>query len=283
LEIEQLIEFYAVFGGAEEHIDLLFDETPIQAIERHILSRYAFFRDKIIPPALLRPENRRFLKALARSDGKPINIARRAAISRSRGEGIYHTLAGVGVLHKQISRETPPRLQSNGRRRKEERGYSVQDKVRFTLPFYRFWFTFIEPHANTLETGDFTPVFKALEEGFDRYVSFTFEELANALIKTRFASETSLLEDGSYWDRLNEFDLLARTADKRMIVGECKWKSHKICKSQLSKLKAKCARSGLQPHYFALFSRSGFSKELAQSQDPTLLCFELKDFERLLA
>jgi len=260
----------------------MFDETPGEAIERHILGRYDFFRQKIIPPALLRPENRRFLKALARSDGKPVNIARRAALSRARGQGIYHTLAGVGVLYKESSRETPPKLQSNGRRRKEERGYSVQDKVRFTLPFHRFWFTFVEPHARAVEAGDFTPVFKALEEGFDRYVSFTFEELANALIKTRFASESPILEKGGYWDRINEFDLLARTADDKVIVGECKWKSHKICKSQLSKLKAKCARSGLRPHYFALFSRSGFSKELAENRDPNLLCFDLKDFERLL-
>ena len=66
-------------------------------------------------------------------------------------------------------------------------------------------------------------------------------------------------------------------------MGECKWKGHKVCKSLVSKLRSKCERSGLEPDYLALFSRSGFSKELRSSDDPTLLCFDLHDFEKLLA
>ena len=226
-------------------------------------------------------ESRRMLRAVAVSDGKTINVLRRASMSRSLGHGTYHALQSVGILHKEASRETPP--PPKARRKKEERRYTVQAKIKFTHPFHRFWYTFVEPHAKEIEAGDFTKFFEDLEATLDRYVSFTFEELSNALIKRAFDIEDPVSEEGNYWDRHNEFDLLARTEKDRMIVGECKWKGHKICKSLVSKLKSKCERSGLKPDYYALFSRSGFSKELQSSNDPTILCFDLHDFEKLLA
>ncbi len=228
-------------------------------------------------------QSRRMLRAVAQSDGKTINVLRRAALSRAQGHGTYHALRQVGVLHKEHSRETPPKPRANGKKRKEERRYTVQAKIKFTHPFHRFWYTFVVPHAKEIEAGEYGRFFEELEVSLDRFVSFTFEELSNALIKRAFESGDPVAEEGTYWDRHNEFDLLAKTRSDRMIIGECKWKGHKVCKSLVSKLKSKCERSGLKPDYYALFSRSGFSKELQSCNDPTILCFELGDFEKLLA
>jgi hypothetical protein len=227
--------------------------------------------------------SRRMLRAVATSDGKTINVLRRASLSRAQGHGTYQALKSVGVLHKEHSRETPPRPGPNGRKKKEERRYTVQAKIKFTHPFHRFWYTFVVPHAKEIEAGEYTKFFEALDTTLDRFVSFTFEELSNALIRHTFDARDPVTEEGNYWDRHNEFDLLARTANDRLIIGECKWKGHKVCKSLVSKLKYKCERSGLAPDYYALFSRSGFSNVIKSSDDPTILCFELDDFEKLLA
>ena len=283
LEIEQLIEHYAVFGGLEKHVTLSFSDTLHQSIRSNILNRYHFLKTKILPPASHESESRRMLRAVAVSDGKTINVFRRARLARTEGITTYQSLRQIGMLHKEISRETPPITLPGHKKRKEERGYTVQAKIKFTHPFYRFWYTFVEPHAKEIERGEFDQFYESLETSFDRYVSFTFEDLSNALIKQTFASKDPVSEKGTYWNRHNEFDLLARTETNRIIIGECKWKGHKVCKSLVSKLKSKCEKSGLSPDYFALFSKSGFSKELKNSNDPTLLCFDLSDFERLIS
>ena len=280
-----MIQYYAVFGGLEDHVTLRFSDSLESSVRTNILERYNFLREKILPPLTQELSSRRMLRAVATSDGKNINVLRRAALSRSQGFGTYDALRRIGMLHKEASRETLPQPDPKGRqkRKKEERGYTVQAKIRFVHPFHRFWYTFVEPHAEAIAKGEYEPFFKDLAEGFDRFVSYTFEELSNAFIQEHFRSKDPVDEKGNYWDRHNEFDLLAITRTRRTIVGECKWKSHKICKSQLSKLKAKCEKSGIEADFIALFSRSGFSKELQNSNDPTLLCFDLNDFEKMLA
>ncbi len=285
LEIEQLIEHYAVFGGLEKYLTLNFSDTLKTSIRLNILERYRFLKTKVLPPIGFDDESRRMLRAVAVSDGKTINVLRRASLSRQQGHGTYHALRRIGILHKELSRETQPTPTYTHKklpRKKEVRRYRIQDRIKFSHPFHRFWYTFVEPHAHSIEAGDYEPFFKEVAESLDRYVSFTFEELANALITQTFDAKDPVTEKGNYWDRHNEFDLLAKTVSDRIIIGECKWKSHKICKSQITKLKAKCERSGIKPHYYALFSKSGFSKELQNCKDPTLLCFDLNDFERLL-
>jgi len=283
LEIEQLIEYYAVFGGLEKYITLNFSDTLYESIQINIVDRYGFLKSKVLPPPSLENESRRMLRAVAVSDGKTINVLRRAALSRTEGHGTYNALKRAGMLHKEHSRESPPQPRPGQKKKREERGYTIQSKIKFTHPFYRFWYTFVEPHAKEIEAGSYEKFYENLDAFLDRFVSFTFEDLSNALIKRTFDARDPVSEKGNYWDRHNEFDLLARTENNRMIIGECKWKGHKVCKSLVSKLKSKCERSGLKPDYYALFSKSGFSKELKSSNDPSLLCFDLHDFEKLLA
>ncbi|WP_456403292.1 DUF234 domain-containing protein [Hydrogenimonas sp.] len=262
---------------------LNFSDSLTSSIRTNILDRYDFLKTKILPPPSFEKTKRRVLHAVAVSDGKVINVFRRAGLGRREGYAAYDALHRIGMLYKEHSRESMPPTVPGGKKRKEVRGYTVQAKIRFTHPFYRFWHTFVEPHGEEIEKGIFEPFFDDLSENFDRYVSFTFEDLSNALIKQTFETQDPIFEKGNYWDRHNEFDLMARTTANRIIVGECKWKGHKVCKSLVSKLKSKCERSGLKPDYFALFSKSGFSNELRSSNDPQLLCFDLDDFERLLA
>jgi UDP-N-acetylglucosamine enolpyruvyl transferase len=87
---------------------------------------------------------------------------------------------------------------------------------------------------------------------------------------------------GSYWDVNSEFDILAKTIEGKRVVGECKYKNRRVCKSELTKLKQKAEVSGLNADTYALFSKSGFSNELLNSGDRDLLLFELEDFRKLL-
>ncbi len=87
---------------------------------------------------------------------------------------------------------------------------------------------------------------------------------------------------GGYWDINSEFDILAKSRDNLVIIGECKYKNRKVCRSELLKLKRKVQISNIRVDKFALFSKSGFSRELLKSRDKDLILFELKDFKSLL-
>ncbi|BCD68327.1 hypothetical protein NitYY0918_C1238 [Nitratiruptor sp. YY09-18] len=110
----------------------------------------------------------------------------------------------------------------------------------------------------------------------DNFVSLTFEELSNELLKEKFPQAIS---SGSYWDRKIELDILLELPDGEIIVGECKWKNSKICKKTLTSLQKKAVVSNIEPTYYALFSKSSFSNELLKNKDPKILLFDLEDFK----
>ena len=96
----------------------------------------------------------------------------------------------------------------------------------------------------------------------------------------KLASEYDLLESGTYWDRDNEYDLYAVTENNKVIVGECKYKDRRVCKSELTKLQKKCEQSNLQPDIYLLASKSGFSKELESMKDRVIL-YDMDSFKTL--
>jgi len=108
-----------------------------------------------------------------------------------------------------------------------------------------------------------------------------FEQLSIELLKKAYEHDP-IVEIGSYWDRLVEIDVLAKTASGKVIVGECKYTNTKVNKSELSKLQEKCALAGFDPDEFVLFSKRGFSNELETSKEKNIRLYKLDDFKVLL-
>ena len=93
--------------------------------------------------------------------------------------------------------------------------------------------------------------------------------------------KSDIIECGSYWDRFNELDLLAKSSKGIVYAGECKWKNHKINTSILNKLKKKVEIMGIEADYYVLFSKSGFSNELLKLKDKNVILFDLQKFKEL--
>jgi len=280
LSLERAIEAFSVFGGVEESVELdLFDD--IETIIRfYFFSKYRDFKDLIRPSYLLEEPYDRVLIAISRGDGRVSNIFRKARVGESLGREILKELYSLGVINFEASRETPLKSYPNQKLKKHLRTYQIEPKIRFNSPFLRFWFGFVAPFERELNSGNTNRFIENFENHFSRLNSLIFEQLSNALLNQHF--NNSLVSLGSYWDKNSEFDILAKTKDGVVIVGECKYKNRKICGSELSKLKQKVKLSNLRVDKFALFSKNGFSKELLKSNDKNLILFELKDFKNLL-
>jgi len=145
----------------------------------------------------------------------------------------------------------------------------------------RFWFAFISPLSRGIQEGNYDEVKSRFSDRQQSFSGLIFEQLSIELLKKEFEHDP-IVEIGSYWDRLVEIDILAKTASGKVIVGECKYTNTKVNKSELSKLQEKCALAGFEPDEFVLFSKRGFSNELGTSKEKNVQLYRLEEFKILL-
>jgi len=280
LELEQAMELFSVFGGIEESIELDLLEDIETLIRFNFIDRYQEFKGLIVPSYLLEEPYRYLLIAVARGDGRLSNVFRKAKVGEALGLRLVDELLELDIIELEESRESPLKNHPNQKLEKALRSYKIESKIRFKVPFYRFWFGFVEPYFKDLESRKSQRFFENFEKHFSRLNSLVFEQLSNELLNIYY--ENRLINDGSYWDKNSEFDILAKTKNGETIVAECKYKNRRVCKSEFSKLKHKAVTSNLHADTFALFSKNGFSNELMSLDDKNLLLFELSDFRKLL-
>lgn len=278
LDIEESVEFYSVFDGHTflEFIKLDFDLAT--CIQTEILDRIEEMK-----PYFIYDEDKNFqndleslLMRLAKGDRKNYTVYKKENISQIRGKALYKSLFEKGIIKKERSREKPIREYKGQLIKKALRRYEIQDKIHFKDNFTRFWFRFIAPalkNKKKLHVED-------IIENIEQYISLCFEELSNDLIMHNYKKE-EIINHGSYWDKNIEIDLLIEIANGTIIAGETKWKNHKVCKNILTTLQKKCERVELGADKLALFSKSGFSKELLKERSDNIMLFALKDFEVL--
>jgi len=277
LDTRELIEYFSIFDGFQKLELLTQKETLQEAILDAVLKdfqvlkqRYFFSHDK-----KLQADIEKFLYRLAVGNRKTYSVYKND-ISHYRGKTIYKILFQNNIVEKELSREKPSFI-FHKRRKREFRGYQVEDKIKFVKNFDRFWFVFVYPFKSDLEEERYDVVLKNIEENLDYFISLNFEYLSNTLLKTR----KNIVEYGSYWDKYVEFDLLAKEEDGTTYIGECKWTNHKVNGSILNKLKKKCAKAGFDVDYYVLFSKSGFSNELLKSKDKDLILYDIDDFKEI--
>ena len=266
----------------EERIDLDFFEDIFSMLKSNFVDNFATFQSLVSPSYLLETPYREVLSAVATGEGKFYSVLRKARLGEGTGEKVVKELVAEGVLYIEPTREQPLRIHPKHKIKKKFRSYRIQDKLRFAIPFMRFWFGFVTRYREELMRGEGCAFLENFENHYERLRSLIYEQLCNDMLMYYYSRTTPLMSNGSYWDRHSEFDLLAVTSDKKVILGECKYKERKVCKNELTKLKAKAEKSGIAVDIYVLFSKNGFSNELLQMRDASLLLFDLNDLKILL-
>jgi len=251
-------------------------------VESNFVDNFTKFQTLVSPSYLLETPYREVLVAVARGDGKLYSVIRKAKLSESAGERIVDELISLDILKVEYSRESPLRTHPKHKLPKVQRAYRIQDKLRFTKPFMRFWFGFVTYFRKELVLGGGEKFLENFEQHYERLRSLVYEQLCDDLLLKHYENIEPIISSGSYWNVYSEFDILAVTKSKKTILGECKYKDRTVCKNELTKLKQKAAESGMKIDVYALFSKSGFSKELLGMQSDSLLLFDLNDLKVLI-
>lgn len=281
-DMEECISLFAIFGGLDEPINS--DEPLEMLLEKHILKAIDKHREQLLAPLEYNPLYSRLLRAVSIGDRRLDSAYRRARIGKERGKEAFDFLRYCGYLYLERSRETPlVKSHPKQRFKKEIEHHKISHKLRFSSPFFRFWFAFVEPFYDTIQSGNYAPFFKNFHAHYNEFVGFTFEELCDLYIHEVFAKrfDTVVTDSGSYWDREIEIDLLSETYSGETWIGECKWTNHKVNKKEFHKLQEKCAKLSLNPDKILLFTKRGFSNELTLLKNPHLYLFCADDLEVL--
>lgn len=281
-DMEQCIELFAIFGGYDEPIDT--DEAIESLVLRHIIAPFESHREKLLHHLNDDPLYLNLLHAIAIGDRREGSAFRRARIGKERGGEAFEFLRQSGYLTLERSREMPLiRAHPKQKFKKEIEHHKISHKFRFTSPFLRFWFAFVEPFSKSIREGNYQPFLDHFHGQFNAFVGFTFEELCDLYIRDVLAPKfkNDILDSGSYWNREVEIDLFIETMEGDIWVGECKWTNHKVNKKEFHKLEEKCTKLSIVPDKILLFTKRGFSNELDSLKDKRLYRFNAEDLSLL--
>ncbi|MDO9206683.1 MAG: DUF234 domain-containing protein [Sulfuricurvum sp.] len=267
-DVEEAVQYFAVFGGMGWNVDMT--KSLDALIEEKILKNYPYIHGDIAKITQSNQIHHKLLSALATGDRREHSAFRKADVARAEGEASIKFLIDNGVLIRDKSQEQPA-----------DENEIVSDKLLFTLPFMRFWFSSISPYYKGIKEGDYTEVKERWNNLQREFTDFIYEQLVMELVKKSF-KEDPIEKIGSYWDKNSEIEILARTKSGKTVAGSCKYSKSKANKSELTKLKESCSQAQIQADIFVIFSKNGFSSEFKKEKGETLKLFALKNLKSLM-
>ncbi|MFQ6055253.1 MAG: ATP-binding protein [Methanosarcinales archaeon] len=158
--------------------------------------------------------------------------------------------------------------------------------------FFKFWFRFIHRNMSYYELSEYDYLGRQIKSQFNSFVGKGYEEVCREFLlelnkKNKLPFKFTKI--GSWWNRKgNEIDIVALNYEtKEILFAECKWQEKKIGLDVLKKLEEKAKLVDFykkeRKEYFALFSKSGFKKELEEyAKENNLLIFDLDSLTKLL-
>jgi len=267
-DMEQAIKYFAVFGGTSWEVDL---GVPLdQLIEKKVLNNYKYIHADITKITQSNKHAHAILTGIALGDGRVHSALKKARLSRSDGEYALEDLFERGLLEDEFSLESSPNEEDN-----------IDEKLNFTTPFMRFWFSFISPFFKGIKEGDYKEAKEKFANRQQEFSELIFSKLSQEVLKKGFKHDP-IAEVGSYWDRNTQVDLLAITKSGKIVAGICKNSNAKAKKTELTKLKEQCEKAQLKADIHVVISKNGFSNELKTLKGADLRLFSLKNFKSLV-
>ncbi len=267
-DMEQAIKYFSVFGGMSWNVDM---DVPLEElIESKVLNNYRYIHGDITKITESDRHSHLLLSGIAMGDRRTHSALKKARISRADGEYAMENLFERGLLEAEYSLESPPNSDDN-----------IDEKLNFTAPFMRFWFSFVSPFFKSIRDGDYKETKERFANREQEFSELVFLKLAMEVMKKSF-KEDPITEIGSYWDRNTEIDILAKTKSGKIVAGICKNSNSKAKKTELTKLKEQCDKAELTADINVVISKSGFSNELKNLKGAELRLFALKNFKSLV-
>lgn len=251
---------YAITGGMPAY---LAEFNPKISIEDNVLGKiflptaYLFNEvDFILRQELREPKNyMAILKAVAFGRTKLGNIVNETGLDKSLTNKYLSVLERLQIVEREFSVTESPAVKSR-------KGlYKLCDN------FVRFWFQYVYLYKSDLEIGRNDEPLRKMKENFSVLESIAYEDVCRELVRDFENSMFYFERVGKWWDKNEEIDVVALNSEtKEILFGEAKWSQKMIGVDIYENLKKKARlvdwNFGKRKEYYALFSKSGFTKDM---------------------
>jgi len=272
-DFEQAVEYFTVFGGMGWSVD--FSKSIDTLIEEKVLRNYRYIHGDIAHTTKSKPIYHALLSAIASGDRREFSAFKKANVKREEGEEAIDWLIKKGVLVFDRSVEKPlTEADANS------------DKLLFLQPFMRFWFACVSPYYKGIKEGDYSEMKRHWSSIRSEFSDLIYDQLVFEMLKKSFKDAFEgdpIVGIGGYWDKHVEIDILIKRKSGEMIAGVTKYSKSKANKSELTKLKEKCAQAQLDVDRFVIFSKNKFSSEFKKEKGENLQLFSLRNLTGLMA
>jgi hypothetical protein len=268
---EQSVEFFAIFGGLNRNIDT--SKSLDSQIQIHILKRYRYIRNDVSTISKGGELTHKILSGIAQGDRRTNSAFKKCKVSFDEGIDIIDEQCKLGMLNLEHSLQRFTNIPKDN---------TISEKLIFTTPFLRFWFTCISPVFKGVRDGDFKESMKIFDNKKTELITFVYEQLAFEVLKITYKDD-EIKTIGRYWDNSSDIiTLLAKTQSGKMIAGSIKYTNNKIKTTELNNLKTTCKSFGIEVDTFVLFSKKGFTSELKSLKSDSIKLFSLKNLNLLI-
>lgn len=259
-----LVEMYSVTGGIPKYIEIFGESSDLYtAIADHVLNRSGYLYQE--PHFLLQQEVSEIgnyfsiIKAIAAGNHKLSAIS---TVLETKATGLtkyLKTLTDLDILKREI-----PVTEENPEKSKKGL-YQIKDH------YIRFWFAFVYPNMNFIESGNSQIVMDKIRKNLiSHHTAFVYEEICREKmweLNVDGCWPFHFSKVGRYWNAGTEIDIAALDPDSgNLILGECKYWREPVGINVLRELEQKARevdwRRGQRNIRYVLFGAGGFTSEL---------------------
>jgi AAA+ ATPase superfamily predicted ATPase len=273
--VEDLVKVYGILGGNPAYLLEFNGDTSIEDnLERYFRVDSILYQDAIF---ILREEvddPRNYfaiIEAIARGSTTLGEIMDSTGLSKGMVGKYLSVLRDLEIVRRELP-VTATRKSRKGR-------YYLSDF------YFTFWFRFVYPNMDLIESGNGTKLVEIVMSEFNQYLGLVFEEVAKQFL-VRLDREGklpfSILRIGRWWHRGEEIDVVAlNDRTKQALFVEVKWANLtlKEAKRILKDLRRKAELTNLEGYrkYFGIIAKEIEGKEKIED-----FAFDLSDVDGAL-
>lgn len=214
----ELVEVYGILGGTPAYLREFSDDLTVEQnlLERYLRPDSILYADAlfVLREELEEPRNYfAVMEAVARGKTTLGEIVNEVGLERGTVGKYLSVLRDLGL----VRREVPVTESWKSRRGR----YYVED------PYFAFWFRFVHPNSDLIESGDVDAALRAILRDFSGYMGWVFELVAREVLSElnrRGRLPVRFTRVGRWWRGGEEVDLVALNPETReALLVEVKW------------------------------------------------------------
>lgn len=259
LSVGDIVQIYAILGGIPGYLKYWEQE---KSIEENVIELF------LNQEGLLAKEPARYLKTNLRELALYNTVLHAMTEGATRLNDIYgatgFSRAKISVYMKNLKQlGVVDKVNTIALRCRDQ---EVKGMYEITDPLIHFWYRFLSPNQSLLHQLEPKEVYlREIKENLGVYTAPYFSKVCGQYLELMNRYQKLPLhyeKTGAWYGKDGDVQLLAKDKEGKMLLLHSKWKEEKFSSTDMEHILQYLVKSGIEPDYYYLFSKSDFDDDL---------------------